>query len=114
MGFVHMDTDAVHQLMATLADAGRDLESGWQSILGAITGGEAAFGGDAIGQAIAGAYHPASNALRDAAERLPGAVMADSDMGHRCATDYHAADMRSAAAVGAVIGLGIGGADARP
>jgi dihydroxyacetone kinase len=113
--FWHMDTAAVSELMGRLADAGRDLESGWQSRLGAITGGEE-FGGDAIADAIRGAYRPAGDALRELAARLPQAVMSDADVGTQSAADYLAAEERATAALSAVpgLGLGAGGTDARP
>ena len=106
--FLHMDTAAVSALMGRLADAGRELDAGWQSVLGAITAGEE-FGGDAIGQAIGRAYHPAGDALRDLAARLPRAMTADADVGTGSAADYRAADERAAAGLNA----GAGGPDAR-
>jgi hypothetical protein len=113
--FLHMDTTAVGELMGRLGDAGRDLDAGWQSVLGAITGGEE-FGGDAIAQAIRGAYHPAGDALRELAGRLPRAVMSDADAGTRSVAGYLIADERAKAAMSAVPspGLGAGGTDARP
>lgn len=113
--FLHMDTTAVGELMGRLADAGRDLDAGWQLVLGAIAGGEE-FGGDAIAQAIRGAYHPAGDALRELAARMPQAVMSDAEVGTQSASDYRAADERATAALSAVLGLGLGagGLDARP
>lgn len=113
--FLHMDTAAVGVLAGRLADAGRDLDAGWQSVLSAITGGED-FGGDAIAEAIRGAYRPAGDALRELAGRLPQAVTSDADVGTRSAADYRAADERATAALGAVLGLGLGsgGTDAHP
>lgn len=112
--FLHMDTAAVGELMSRLADAGRDLNDGWQSVLGAITSHEE-FGGDAIADAIRGAYHPAGDSLRSLAAQLPQAVLSDADVGAQSAADYRAAEERATGALGAVLGLGFGagGTDAR-
>lgn len=110
--FLYMDTTAVGGLMGRLAEAGRGLESGWQALQEAITGGEE-FGDDVIAQAIRDAYRPAGDALRELAVRLPRAVMSDAEVGVRSAADYLAAQERAAAAVNAVLGLGPGGTDAR-
>jgi hypothetical protein len=68
--FLNMDTTAVGRLMGLLADAGRELDTGWQAVLSAITDDEE-FGGDEIAQAIGGAYHPAGDALRELAAVIP-------------------------------------------
>lgn len=113
--FLQMDTDAVGELMGRLADAGRELETGWQSVLGAIAGGEQ-FGGDAIADAIRGAYHPARDALHETAGKLPQAMMSDADVGAQSAADYRAVEERATAVLRAVLDLGFGatGTDARP
>jgi hypothetical protein len=91
-GFLHMDTAGVGNLMDSLADAARDLDRGWQNALGMIQAGEGAIGGDAIGQAIRGAYDQPGREMRAAADRHPVAMMSDADVGHSCAADYVAAD----------------------
>ena len=72
--FSHMDTVAVTTLMGRPASTGQDLDRGWQDALAKITGHDAALGGDAIGQAIRGAYEPAHTTLRAAAVRVPRGI----------------------------------------
>ena len=106
--FLEMDTDAVSDLMARLAGAGRELDNGWRAALAGITGGEAAIGDDVIGQAIRGVYEPAGRALRSAAERLPPTMLGDADAGDQCVAGYLDADRRNLGLLGAP-----GGPDAR-
>jgi hypothetical protein len=106
-----IDPAAVGVLLGRLADTARDLHTAWQNVLTGIAEGEAAFGGDAVGQAIASAYRPAGDALREAAGQVPALMLGDAEVGERGVDNYRSADGRGQAALrSATVG---GGDDAR-
>lgn len=97
-GFVHMDTGGVASVMTALSESGRALGTAWQGSSAAITANEAGIGSDVLGQAFRASYATESTALRDTADRVPTAMLADAEAGAGCVADYRAADARGAAA----------------
>jgi hypothetical protein len=112
-GFAHMDTGAVLPIMQGLAEAGRTLGGAWQGSRATIAEKEGGIGSDVLGQAFRSVYTAPSTAMRDAADRIPGAIVTDSAVGTQCAADYQAADARGAAAFPSRSAGGGGGGRAR-
>lgn len=86
--------------MHTLGQHGQQLETAWQSAKSAIAGNEGGIGNDLLGQAFREVYNRTSEAIRQAADKVPPAIILDADLGHQATNDYTNTDTNAATNMG--------------
>lgn len=83
-----------------LGQHGQQLGAAWQSAKSAIAGNEGGIGNDVLGQAFRGVYARDSEAVRQAADQVPPAIITDAGLGRQATNDYTNTDAGAAANLG--------------
>lgn len=94
----HIDTEAVTQEMARVAEVFRALSQAWAAGRGAIEAGGAAIGAGRLADAMRTPYEAISVPLHAAGQVIPGLYDALAGAGSSCTTIYTGGDARGAQA----------------
>ena len=100
----HMAPTETTREMNGLSQQGQQLGTDWRTTKSAIAGNEGAIGHDVLGGAFHSVYDTDSGAIRDAADKVPDAIMTDASMGNQAVGDYGSTDGGAAAGFDAVPG----------
>jgi hypothetical protein len=95
MDGLHMETEVARNVFTRIADAGRELATGWSEAMTMVADGEAGIGDDRIAAAFRAGYEQHGARTRELGDAHPQRLAADAGVGHESAADYLATEDRA-------------------
>ncbi|ONI67113.1 hypothetical protein BWI15_28510 [Kribbella sp. ALI-6-A] len=91
-GMMDMVPEQVEPRIKALADTGTTLASGWEGAKAAIAAAEGGIGSGPLAEAFRANYAPATQAVRTAADPVPGEFQYVASAGSQGVADYRSVD----------------------